>query len=109
MVIDPNLFDVILTPVDKVARVWLKANANEIPNELEIIGKDLDGKDYNSQYFGIDVLLESGRPVGGLISYVTEDEIVEIGTCDNYMDVWDFFKENATEDDIRNVEKGVFL
>lgn len=76
MIIDKNLFDECWCPVPaEIARVCL-SGATGIPKELEDYGREKDGNAYDCSCFSIDIMIENGKPIGGVINYMAEHKMI---------------------------------
>lgn len=97
MIINKELFDECFYPVDGIARVCLRGD-NGIPKFLEDYGREKDGDNYDCSCFSIDIILEDGNAVGGLVNYMAEHGFWSEIICDNYMEAWEFFKQHNTDE-----------
>ena len=102
MRIDSRLFGESWCPTNGIGRVCLNGNTKLIPDELVAIGLEEDGKDnYDPGCFSIDIIVENGNPVGGMINYMGEHKFVDCYVCDNYVEVWDYYVRHANDEDMR--------
>jgi len=102
MIINPKLFDECWCPTEGIARVCLRGDKG-IPKELEDFGREKDGGAYDCSCFSINVIVENNAPVGGVISYMAENEMWDYCKCDNYEEAWEFFKRHASQNDFNEV------
>ena len=94
MIINKELFDECFCPCEGIGRVCLDGSKG-IPEELEEMAKEIDGDDYMESCFSIDVF--NG---GAMINYMGEDEFEELLKCDNYKEVLEYYKANASKEDL---------
>lgn len=95
MIINKELFDECYCPCEGIGRVCLRGD-RDIPEELVKAAKEIDGENYEPSCFSIDVF-----DGGGLIYYMAEQEVKELCACDNYEDVLDYYKNNASKEDLK--------
>ncbi len=106
MIIDRRLFGESWCPTNGIGRVCLRGDTELIPEELVTIGLEEDGEnDYDPGCFSIDVVVENGNAVGGMINYMGEHKFVDCYICDNYKEAWDYYLEHADKEDIRETIK----
>ena len=99
MYINPELFDECFCANEGIGRVCLNGSKG-IPKELEDIGREEDGDNYMESCFSINVFIENGEAVGGMINYMGENNFIDCLVCDNYKEAWGFYLNNATQTDI---------
>ena len=100
MYIDKEFFDECFCPTEGIGRVCLRGD-REIPAELVAMAMEIDKEDYLPSCFSIDIF--NG---GALIYYTGEYEFKELLVCDNYEEVLEYYKNNASEYDLRETFKG---
>ena len=99
MIINSNLFSECWCPCEGIARVCL-SGSNGIPEDLEKIGKKIDGDEYDPSCFSIDVIVNDGDNLGATVNYMGINEFYTIGICDNVDDVMDYYMKHADKDSI---------
>lgn len=97
MKIDKNLFDECFCLVQGIGRVCLRGDRG-IPEFLENYGKEKDGNEYDPGCFSIDIMIENEKPIGGVINYMAEHEMWSEIPCDNYIEVFDYYKANVSNE-----------
>ena len=100
MYIKKALFDACFYSGYGVCTVYLRGD-REIPHELVQIAKEVDGENYEPSCFGIDVFKD-----GATIHYMSEHGVVDLNcTCDNYEEVFEYYKKNADKKDLEELFK----
>lgn len=106
MIIDKKLFDECWCPVPgQIARVCL-SGMKGVSKELEEWGREKDGDEYDCGCFSIDIIIEDGRPVGGLVNYMAENAMWSEYVCDNYMEAWGYYVEHVDQETLRETKVG---